>query len=112
DPANGIARTITEADIAKGGGNPQAAFYLNLADGVMALPYINPLIPTMVPAPYKGMHGYFPDDPRMRSTFLLMGPGVPAGRNLGEVDMRAIAPTLARIMGGRLAGAEVAPLGF
>jgi hypothetical protein len=35
-----------------------------------------------------------------------MGKGVPTGRDLGVIDMRAIAPTLARIMGARLPDAE------
>jgi len=108
DPVNGIASIITRNDIARDGGNPQADFYLNLADGVMAMPWRGPALPVVVdPAPYRGMHGYFPADPRMRSTFLLMGAGVPKGHDLGMVDMRAIAPTLAGILGVRLAGAEV-----
>ena len=52
------------------------------------------------------MHGYFPAAPEMRSTFLVRGKGVAQGRSLGEIDMRAIAPTLARVMGAALPGAE------
>ncbi len=52
------------------------------------------------------MHGYFPGPANLQSTFLLMGEGVPAGRKLGQIDMRAIAPTLARIMGASLPDAE------
>ena len=57
-----------------------------------------------------GMHGYLPDLPAMRATFIIAGPGVPRGRALGLVDQRAIAPTLARILGVRLQNAEVAAL--
>jgi hypothetical protein len=46
----------------------------------------------------------------MRSTFLLMGPGVPKGDDLGVIDMRTIAPTLAEILGVTLSGAELAAL--
>jgi hypothetical protein len=46
----------------------------------------------------------------MRSTFLLIGPHVPAGRSLGEIDMRQIAPTLAAIMHVSLKDAELGPL--
>ena len=46
----------------------------------------------------------------MRATFLIAGPGIAKARDLGEVDMRAIAPTLARAMGATLAGAEKPPL--
>ena len=53
------------------------------------------------------MHGYFPAMPEMRSTFLVMGKGVASGRSLGEIDMRAIAPTLANAMGAKLPDAQV-----
>ena len=56
------------------------------------------------------MHGYFPADPEMRSTFMLMGKGIPQARNLGEIDMRAIAPTLARILKVELPAAELPPV--
>jgi hypothetical protein len=46
----------------------------------------------------------------MNSSFFLLGPGVPAAHSLGPIDMRAIAPTLAEIMGLRLAAAEAEPL--
>jgi predicted AlkP superfamily pyrophosphatase or phosphodiesterase len=55
----------------------------------------------------KGTHGYFPDKPFMRSSFMIMGASVQKGRNLGEIDMRAIAPTLAKAMGLMLPDAEV-----
>jgi predicted AlkP superfamily pyrophosphatase or phosphodiesterase len=113
-PANGIAGIIARDAIAQAGGNLQADFYLNLADGVMALPWRGPDLPLVVnPAPYKGMHGYFPADPRMRSTFLVLGAGIAKGHDLGVIDMRSIAPTLAQLLGVKLAGAELSsiPLG-
>jgi hypothetical protein len=56
------------------------------------------------------MHGYSPDFPQMRSSFFMVGPGLPQGHSVGEIDMRQIAPTLARIMGGSLPDAELGPL--
>jgi hypothetical protein len=47
-----------------------------------------------------------PDDPEMDSAFFLAGPGIPRGRSLGRVDMRDIAPTLARRLGLKLPAAE------
>ena len=38
---------------------------------------------------------------------MIMGAGIEKGRNLGEIDMRAIAPTLAKSMGLTLPDAEV-----
>jgi hypothetical protein len=42
----------------------------------------------------------------MDSAFFLAGQGIPRGRNLGRVDMRDIAPTLARRLGLELRAAE------
>jgi predicted AlkP superfamily phosphohydrolase/phosphomutase len=51
-------------------------------------------------------HGGLPDLPDLRASFFLIGPGVPAGRSLGVVDMRDVAPTLAHLMGLSLPGAD------
>jgi hypothetical protein len=60
-----------------------------------------------------GMHGYPPDDPLMLATFLVTGAAVQARRELGRIDMRDIAPTLAMLLGVHLPQAEgrVLPLG-
>jgi predicted AlkP superfamily pyrophosphatase or phosphodiesterase len=59
---------------------------------------------------YLGMHGYLPEQPEMRSAFFMIGPHVPAGRSVGEIDMRQIAPTLARVLHVTLRDAEMEPL--
>ncbi|HEX7741276.1 MAG TPA: alkaline phosphatase family protein, partial [Sphingobium sp.] len=110
DPAHGIAGIADRQAIAAMEGNPQAAFYVNLKPGFVADIFRGAAAPIVAPAPVKGMHGYFPGPANLRSTFLLMGRGVPAGRNLGQIDMRAIAPTLAGIMGAALPDAEVKPV--
>jgi hypothetical protein len=56
------------------------------------------------------MHGYFPGPANLRATFMAMGPGVKPGKDLGLIDMRAIAPTLAKAMGASLPDAEAAPI--
>jgi hypothetical protein len=55
---------------------------------------------------YKGMHGYLPSDPAMRSSLFVEGPGIARHGSLGQIDMRSIAPSVARILGVKLAGAE------
>jgi predicted AlkP superfamily pyrophosphatase or phosphodiesterase len=60
----------------------------------------------------KGSHGWSPAAPEMRASFMIMGPGIPAGRSLGDIDQRAIAPSLAKIMGARLEQAELPPINF
>ena len=50
--------------------------------------------PVVGHASVKGMHGYFPGPANLDATLLLMGKGVAAGKDLGQVDMRAIATTV------------------
>lgn len=107
DPANGIAAVIGRAGIASMGGNPQAAFFVNLAPDVAAGGFAGASAPLRGAPKYKGTHGYFPQATNLRSTFLISGKGIPAGKALGEIDMRAIAPTLAAILGVKLDGAEL-----
>ncbi len=112
DPASGIASIADQAAIKTLGGNPQAAFMVDFRIGTSAGTFAN-----LAKGPYaatanKGTHGWFPAAPEMRASFFIMGPGIPRARNLGEIDQRAIAPTLARIMGGKLDGAEVPGLKF
>jgi predicted AlkP superfamily pyrophosphatase or phosphodiesterase len=109
DPQARIAKVIGNAEIAKLGGNPQASFYVDLKPGALAGNFAADA-PLARPSRYKGMHGYFPALPEMRSTFLVMGKGVAKGRNLGEIDMRSIAPTLAGMMGTKLPDAQVMAL--
>jgi hypothetical protein len=57
-------------------------------------------------APRAGDHGHHPRHPEMDAILLLAGPGVPARRDLGRIDMRDVAPTLAALVGLRLSDAE------
>ena len=110
-PSNSfIARVINQAEIEKIGGNSQAQFYVDLKPGYVAGGFDGANTSATRPAKYKGMHGYFPVAATMRSTFVITGPGVSVGRDLGEIDMRAIAPTLAQVLGFTLANADLAPL--
>jgi len=109
DPQTRIAGVADRAGIARLGGNPQASFFVDLKPGALAGVFAADA-PLAKPSRAKGMHGYFPALPEMRSTFLIMGKGVAKARNLGEIDMRAIAPTLARKIGVELPDAQVAQL--
>ncbi|MGA2882633.1 MAG: hypothetical protein ABSG13_27080 [Bryobacteraceae bacterium] len=46
-----------------------------------------------------------PDRPEMRSSFFILGRGTAAGKYLGLIDMRQIAPTLASILSVKLESA-------
>ena len=106
DPSNGIERVIDGAELRRRGGFPGAIALVNLRDGYTLGD--NSRGPLVVNVSTGGMHGYLPDSPAMRASFIIAGPGIPAGRALGVIDQRAIAPTLARVLGVRLPDAEVA----
>jgi predicted AlkP superfamily pyrophosphatase or phosphodiesterase len=99
DPKNRISAIADTAEVEQLGGNPEASFYVNLEADSYAGGFKGKDAPLVGPSSSKGMHGYLPTDPLMRSAFMMMGSGIEKGRNLGEIDMRAIAPTLAKILG-------------
>lgn len=108
DPKNRIAAIANLTEIKEMGGNPQASFYVSFEPSAYAGGFKGKDVPLAGPSGSKGTHGYFPTSPLMRSSFMMMGKGVAKGRNLGEIDMRNIAPTLAKIMGVSLPDAELA----
>lgn len=104
DPANGIDRVLEAADLHQRGGYPEAAFFVSLKPGWRTGTTLNgPVISKTKPG---GTHGQLPDVPDLRASFFLIGPGVPAGKNLGLIDMRDIAPTLAKEAGLSLLTAD------
>jgi predicted AlkP superfamily pyrophosphatase or phosphodiesterase len=110
DANNRISAIAAPAEIATLGGNPLASFYVSFEPNAYAGGFKGKDAPLVGPSGSKGTHGYFPTSPLMRSTFMMMGKGVAKGRNLGEIDMRSIAPTLAEKMGVALPDAEVAAI--
>ncbi|MBK7162875.1 MAG: alkaline phosphatase family protein [Sphingomonadales bacterium] len=99
DPANRIAAIADRKEIARMGGNPKASFYVNFEFGAYGGGFKGKDAPLVSASGSKGTHGYFQTGGNMRSSFLIMGKGVTAGKNLGEIDMRSIAPMLADKLG-------------
>jgi predicted AlkP superfamily pyrophosphatase or phosphodiesterase len=110
DPATHIRAVVDKAEIAKMGANPQASFYIDMQLDATTGGFKGAQAPLSAPSTSKGTHGYFPAAPALRSTFMLLGNGVPKGKSLGEIDMRAIAPTLATLLDVPLPSAEVKPV--
>jgi hypothetical protein len=108
DPANGIARIVPAEELHARGGFPEADCLVALRPGFVTGENLYGDLVT--PSTSKGMHGYWPDFPEMNASFFILGPGIPPARSLGEIDMRAIAPTLAQILGVHLGAAELKPL--
>lgn len=106
-PELGIAHVAEAGEIAQMGGTPMASFWVDFKPGyVMGT---DPTKPMVGPGSVKGTHGYFPTHPEMRATFILSGPGV-AEKSLGEIDMRDVAPTLAKVLKVTLPQADGKPL--
>ena len=108
NPDYGIARIADADEIARMGGTPQASFWIDFKPGYEAGGRAGG--PMVGPSGNKGTHGYFPEHAEMRATFILAGPGVPAKGAIGEIDMRDIAPTLAKLMKVDLPSADGKPL--
>lgn len=108
DPTSGIDRVLDAEELQKRGGFPTAAFFVGLKPGWRTGSSLSgPVISKVKPG---GTHGELPDVPELHSAFFLIGPGVPAGKNLGLIDMRDIAPTLAKEVGLSLPNADGKPL--
>jgi hypothetical protein len=108
DPALGIDSVADAAGIARLGGTPMASFWIDFKPGYQMGQ--NPAAPPVSPGSVKGTHGYFPTHPEMRATLILAGPGLAKKGSLGEVDMRDIAPTLAKILKVSLPDTDGHPL--
>lgn len=108
DPANGIDRVLEAEELHKQGGFPNASFFVGLKPGWRTGSALTGQVLSKVKP--GATHGELPDLPELRAAFFMVGPGIPAGKNLGVIDMRDIAPTLAKAAGLALPSAEGKPL--
>jgi predicted AlkP superfamily pyrophosphatase or phosphodiesterase len=108
DPANGIAEILTGDEVRAAGGFPDAAFVVAMKPGFMIGGELSGTLVSV--APEKGVHGYLPSFPEMHASFFAMGTGIASGRNLGIIDMRQVAPTVASLLGVNLPAAKQAKL--
>jgi predicted AlkP superfamily pyrophosphatase or phosphodiesterase len=109
DPRNGIAAVLEGDAIKQRGGFPDASFLV-----VMELGYaiVSDAAGTLVSEVQgtPGSHGFSPEYPEMRASFFIAGRGIAQHRDLGVIDMRQIAPTVAQLLRVRLPTAALAPL--
>jgi predicted AlkP superfamily pyrophosphatase or phosphodiesterase len=109
DPANGIAAVLDHEAIRQRGGFPDAAFLVVFKPGYYAGTEETGDLVTPISGSHGG-HGFSPDFPEMRSSFFMAGPGIAHHRDLGLIDMRQIASTVAAILGVPLPTAKATPL--
>jgi predicted AlkP superfamily pyrophosphatase or phosphodiesterase len=91
DPKNGIAQILDAKQIAKFGGRPDAAFWIDMQSNFS-------VVANDHPAKVGGTHGYAPSNDQLLASFFIAGPKIKP-QNLGEIDMRSIAATLAKVLG-------------
>lgn len=109
DPSNGIAEVLERDAIKQRGAFPEASFLVVMKLGYYALAdSTSPMVSELQGS--LGSHGFSPDYPEMRAAFFIAGNGIARGRDLGLIDMRQIAPTVAGLLGARLSSASQAPL--
>jgi hypothetical protein len=110
DPENGIERIYSKDEVADLGLAPEAEFVVAFKPGYrMGNSFTGPLRMSFE----GGAHGAFSTRtirPDMRSSFFIMGPQIVAGKNLGTIDIRQIAPTLAEELKIELPSAKMSPL--
>ena len=104
DSSSGIAKVIERGSGPEPRGFPDAPIVVTLRPGFrLGSKLQGPVTATVRPG---GTHGYAPDVADMNSSFFIAGPGISARRDLGQIDMRDIAPTLASMLGVSLPSAE------
>jgi len=106
---NGIAMVLDREAIKERGAFPDAAFLVVFKPGYYSGSGASGSLITPILGS-RGSHGFSPDYPEMRASFFAIGSGVARHRDLGIVDMRQVAPTVAGILGVKIPTAKAAPL--
>ena len=108
DPAGGLLAFYAKGDPARAGAFPAAEFVVGTRPNFYLGGGLDgPVIQLLRKGDHSGGgHGFLPTLPAMDSAFFIAGAGIPAGRDLGRIDMRDIAPTLAAILRVSLPDAE------
>lgn len=105
DPASGILEVLDRQQATRRGGFPLADWVLvadkgyEIRDDVTG-DYCRTALSQ------KAQHGYSEAFPEMHASFMLTGKGIDAGRDIGEMNLIDIAPTLAELMGFSMPRAE------
>ncbi len=98
DPAAPVANMLEGDAIKASEGFPGTVMVLGLKPGFRTGTALSGTLVTPAASP-GGTHGFLPDTSEMNASFFAVGTGVPAQKNLGPIDMRDVAPTLAARLG-------------
>lgn len=108
DPVWGIEEILDAAAMQQRGGFPGASFVISMKPGYYAGGNLSGDAVTGFAG--HGGHGFAPHHPDMRAALFIAGPGIARHRDLGQIDMRQVAPTVAALLGVKLSSATAAPL--
>jgi predicted AlkP superfamily pyrophosphatase or phosphodiesterase len=109
DERNGIDSILEARDIKERGGFAGASFLVVMKLGYYVLAEPAGEVVTEIHGT-PGSHGFSPEFAEMRASFFASGAGIARHRDLGLVDMRRIAPTVAELLHAQLPDAGLAPL--
>ena len=109
DPDSGVAQVLDRDAIRERGAFPDAAFLVVFKPGYYFGTDTSGSLVTPVPGS-RGSHGFSPEYPEMRASFFAVGAGIARHRDLGLVEMRQIAPTVAGILHVAMPTAKATPL--
>jgi predicted AlkP superfamily pyrophosphatase or phosphodiesterase len=108
DPAWGIEEILDAAAMQQRGGFPGASFVISMKPGYYTGGNLSG--PAVTDFAGHGGHGFAPHHPDMRAALFIAGSGIARHRDLGQIDMRQVAPTVAALLGVKLPAASAAPL--
>lgn len=105
----GIFRVVTRAELDTHGAYPEAAFFIEPAEGY----YVSDGVAgdsVLVATTRRGAHGFLPTETRMHTGFIASGAGIRQGVPLPLVRQIDIAPSIARLLGFETPSADGVPM--
>jgi predicted AlkP superfamily pyrophosphatase or phosphodiesterase len=90
-----LFRIIDRKQLDKAGANPEAVFALSGENGTS---FGNSMKGEIMKPGKGGSHGYFPDFREIRTGFVAIGPGVKKGGSIADMNLRDIAPAIAKLL--------------
>jgi hypothetical protein len=105
----GIFRVVTRAELDALGAYPDAAFFIEPAEGY----YVSDGVTggtVLVGTTRRGAHGFLPTEIRMQTGLIASGAGIRPGVPLPLLRQIDIAPTIARLLGFEMPDADGVPM--
>lgn len=96
DSTKQLFRIVDKKELSDIGGNPEVEFALTSLNGAG---FGNASTGDAVKAGKGGAHGHFPDSQEIRTGFVARGPGIKKGGVIPLMNLRDIAPTIAKLLG-------------